>query len=313
MNVVEQERLKMNWTEKYRPKTVEQIVGQDRFVDDARGWMANGDMPNVLFYGSAGTGKTTAGIILAKHFLGEHYESHCIEINASQDRKLETIRTTVADFASWKGNPEVPFKIILFDELDGMHRDAQRALKRTMERATSVRFIITCNDPHDIDYPIRSRCANYAFSRVNVNDMCSMLSGICDKENVSFNYEELKVFAESLNGDMRRAINELQASAYSNRNLIDVSKDFISRYQEVFNLINKNEQQEALDILLDEVYRGKDVRLMAQNLHQVVLDSEEDRRTKFKWLRLLGEMEWRHRMMTPKIIVSWFTAQFMNE
>ena len=301
----------MNWTEKYRPKTIEQIVGQDRFVDDARGWMDKGDMPNVLFYGSAGTGKTTAGIVLAKHFLGEHYASHFMEINASQDRRLETIRTKVADFASWRGNPEVPFKVMLLDELDGMHRDAQRALKRTMERATSVRFIITCNDPHDIDYPIRSRCANYAFSRLNVTDMCLMLNEICAKESYNtVTAEELKVFAEALNGDMRRAINELQASAFSKSNLIDVSKEFISKYKEVFKLINTGSHQDALDILLDEVYRGKNIREMTQNLHQVVLDSEESRKVKFKWLRLLGEMEWRHQKMTPKIIVSWFTAQF---
>ena len=296
----------MNWTEKYRPKTIEQIVGQDRFVDDARGWMTHGDMPNILLYGSAGTGKTTAGLVLAKHFLGKHYESHCIEINASQDRKLETIRTTVADFASWKGNSEVPFKIILFDELDGMHRDSQRALKRTMERASNVRFIITCNDPHDIDYPIRSRCANYAFSRVNVNDMVTMLKGICAKESYTVDTETFTIFAESLNGDMRRAINELQASAFSSRDLIDISKEFISKYEEVFNLINKHEHNSAMEILLDEVYKGKDVLVMTQNLHQVVLDSEEGRRTKF-------EMEWRHRMMTPKIIVSWFVAQFYEK
>jgi DNA polymerase III delta prime subunit len=303
----------MNWTEKYRPKTIEQIVGQDRFVDDARGWMSKGDMPNLLYYGPAGTGKTTAGIVLAKHFLGEHYDTHFMEINASQDRRLETIRTKVADFASWKGNPEVPFKIMLLDELDGMHRDAQRALKRTMERATSIRFIITCNDPHDIDYPIRSRCANYAFNRLNVTDMCLMLNEICAKENYTVTAEELKVFAESLNGDMRRAINELQASAYSKRNLIDMSKEFISTYQNIFDLINEGECQKALEILLDETYKGKDIKVMTQNLHQIVLDSSEDRRTKFKWLRLLGEMEWRHRMMTPKIIASWFVAQFMNE
>ena len=304
----------MNWTEKYRPKTIEQIIGQDRFVDDARGWMTNGDMPNLLFYGPAGTGKTTAGIVLAKHFLGEHYASHFMEINASQDRRLETIRTKVADFASWRGNPEVPFKVMLLDELDGMHRDAQRALKRTMERATSVRFIITCNDPHDIDYPIRSRCANYAFSRLNVTDMCLMLNEICAKESYNtVTVEELKVFAEALNGDMRRAINELQASAYSKSNIIDTSKEFISTYQNVFDLINDGKHSTALDALLDEIYKGKEVKTMVQNLHQIVLDSGTERKIKFKWLRLLGEMEWRHRMMTPKIIASWFVAQFMNE
>ena len=111
---------------------------------------------------------------------------------------------------------------------------------------------------------------------------------------------------------MRRAINELQASAYSKRNLIDISKEFVSTYKSIFDLINNGEHTKALDLVLDETYKGKEIKTMAQNLHQIVLDSEEDRRTKFKWLRLLGELEWRHRQMTPKIIASWFVAQFMD-
>ena len=151
----------MNWTEKYRPQRLEDIRGQRKFVDDAKYWIERNDMPNVLIYGMGGTGKTTAGLILAKQFLGENFDTDFKEINASQDRKLDTIRETISTFANLKSTSDVPFKVMLLDELDGMTKDSQRALKRTMERATNVRFIITCNDEHMVEYPIRSRCANY--------------------------------------------------------------------------------------------------------------------------------------------------------
>ena len=114
----------MNWTEKYRPERISDIVGQRRFVDDATSWIKINDMPNLLFYGPAGTGKTTAGLVLAKAFLGEYLKSNFIEINASQDRRLDTIRETITNFAIHKSSDEVPFKICLLDEFDGMTKDS---------------------------------------------------------------------------------------------------------------------------------------------------------------------------------------------
>ena len=144
----------MNWTEKYRPKRIADIRGQNKFVADATSWIEKNNMPNVLIYGNPGNGKTTAGHCLANEFLGDGKQNNFIEINASQDRKLDTIRTTITNFANTKGSDDVPFKICLLDEIDGMTRDSQRALKRTMERATNVRFIITCNEHSDVDYAI---------------------------------------------------------------------------------------------------------------------------------------------------------------
>ena len=310
---------KHNWSEKYRPKNIDEIIGHNKFTDDARGWIDNKEMPNVLIYGvSNGTGKTSAGHALANEMLGEHKSTQFLEINASQDRRLDTIRETVTNFASTKCNEDVPFKIILMDELDGMTKDSQRALKRTMEKAYHVRFIITCNNTHEIDSAIKSRCANYVFNSVSVETMVGVLYYISGKEKLTLMKADLRVFAEALDGDMRRAINELQACAYSNQKgflpLVERSKGLISQYGKVVDLISLGDNDRALDILLGEVYNGKGVKTIIHNLHSIVLNTDKiSRIAKYKWLRLLGESEWRSSSMTPKILVSWLVAQFMNE
>jgi len=307
---------KHNWVEKYRPNNIDEVIGQNKFTDDASWWINNKEMPNVLIYGREGTGKTSAGHALANNILGEHKNTQFLEINASQDRRLDTIRETVANFASTKCHEEVPFKMILMDELDGMTKDSQRALKRTMEKAYHVRFIITCNDINSIDAPIRSRCANYLFNPVSVNSMVEVLKEIGKKEKLTFMNADLKVFVKSLNGDMRRAINELQACAYTNKKgvlpLVEKSKEFISQYEKVVDSIRLYGGDDALDILLDEIYKGRSVKEITHNLHRIVLNGNEIKGTeKYKWLRLLGEMEWRSSNMTPKILVSWLVAQLM--
>ena len=155
----------MLWTEKYRPKNIHQLIGQESFKLDAENWIENKDMPNVLLHGSAGVGKTAAAGILAGEILKQEIDSNYFEINASDDRRLEVVRTTIKDVAQQRAIGDVPFKIIHLDELDGMTPDAQNALKRIMERySNNVRFIITANDRSKIIYPLQSRCANYYFS-----------------------------------------------------------------------------------------------------------------------------------------------------
>jgi replication factor C small subunit len=302
----------MNWTEKYRPQTLGDIIGQPNFVEDARNWVKVGDMPNVLIYGPAGTGKTSAGIVLAKQFLGNHFNTHYKEINASQDRKLDTIRETITNFASWKHNDEVPFKVMLLDEFDGMTKDSQRALKRTMERAFNVRFIITCNDEHSVEYPIRSRCANYWFKPLNEKTMRDVIIEICENEKVIYHPGEVEYLCGVVNGDMRRAINEVQASSHSTVSIKEKVKEFMCNYVEIVEKLNGDMKgkDEAHAMLLSEVFLGRSVKQIAANLHHTVLEMDLDRAIMFNNLARIGEMEWRAKSMTPKVLVSWFVAQY---
>ena len=302
----------MNWTEKYRPKRVSDIIGQNKFVEDANSWIKNNDMPNVLIYGNPGNGKTTAGHCLANEFLGDSKSVNFLEINASQDRKLDTIRTTISNFVNTKGSDDAPFKMILLDEVDGLTRDSQRALKRTMERAYNVRFIITCNDHTGVDYAIRSRCANYWFKGLQPEVMTKALMEIANEEKTVFTYDEVLNYCNAINGDMRRAINELQATAFSSSSLSEKTKVYMQNYEKIMNHLINKEVFEANEILMKEVLSGRSVKEICNNLHSYVLEMDLGRSIMFKCLSHIGEMEWRSKSMTPKIIVSWFAAQFID-
>ena len=303
----------MLWTEKYRPKSMTEIIGQDKFVRDARSWVVNGDMPNILLFGVAGTGKTAAAGALANDLLGDEKEENFFEINASDDRKLETVRTLIKEIASSSKIGDIPFRIILLDEMDGMTKDAQNALKRIMERyEANCRFIITCNERHRIIYPLQSRCANYNFTRLSDLNMETMLTNILDRENIThIELDELRRFISGLHGDMRRGVTELQAAVHSGSPLAEQLVKSLTSYSEIITEIENKQFQSALDKVHKMIYETSDMTQICVNLHDVVLNSEMEHDNKFKFLRIIGESEWRSRTMTPKILASWMIGQMV--
>lgn len=302
------------WTEKYRPTKLSDIIGQTNFVLDAEHWVANKEMPNILLYGVAGVGKTAAAISLANGILEDNRKNNFFEINASDDRKLETVRNRIKEIASTKRIGDVPFKIILLDEMDGMTKDAQNALKRIMERyADNCRFIITCNDRHKIINPLMSRCANYNFKRLNNKDMKYILCEILSKEDIKTHSDaELDKFITYLQGDLRRGLNELQASSASKRTLqyqIDMN---MKPYSEIIKMINENNYENALEKVHKLIYDSTDMKTICINLHTEVLETESDSSYKFKMLRIIGETEYRSNNMNPKVLASWMVGQMIK-
>jgi len=300
----------MLWTEKYRPSKLEHIIGQEKFVSDARNWTT---LPNLLLFGPAGTGKTTAAGVIANVILKEHQESNYFEINASDDRKLETVRTTIKEVASSMKVGNVPHKIVLLDEMEGMTPDAQNALKRIMERYShNVRFIITCNHRHKIIPPLQSRCANYSFTALSDSQIKTVLKSILANEAIA-NIEdgELDTFISTLHGDLRRGITELQASVYSDTPITIQIEKMQLPYVEIKDSIVKRDFTTALNKLHDLVYLSVDMKVICQNLHEVFVSADLDTAQKFKYLRIIGEAEWRCTNMTPKILASWIIGQMM--
>ena len=303
----------MLWTEKYRPSKLSDIVGQEHFVMDAETWIEEKNIPNLLFYGRAGTGKTGAALALAKTILGNNTSDNFFEVNASDDRKLETVRTLIKQIAQSGTIGDVPFRICLLDEMDGMTNDAQNALKRIMERyASNIRFIITCNDRNRIIFPLQSRCANYHFKPLSNEVILEVIKGILANENINrFSDEDLLPFIYSMNGDIRRAITEIQAAKSSNITLKKQSEMNLEEYVKIINLI-MNKDTNVLATLHDMIYMGRSVREICMGMHDSIIQSEGiDSNVKFKFLRTIGESEYRSTTMTPRVLISWFVGQLI--
>ena len=301
----------MLWTEKYRPKELQDIMGQNNFIEDAKHWKEG--MPNLLLYGPAGVGKTAAAGVLANMILGETKGFNFHEINASDDRRLDVVRTTIKDIATTMKEGNVPHKIILLDEMDGMTSDAQNALKRIMERYSgNVRFIITCNHRSKIIYPLQSRCANYQFKRLTNDQIKWVLERIMKLEGITdFESEQFDAFIGSVQGDMRRAITELQASVSSNTPLSIQIERMQEPYNELLDSILNKQYELALSKLHEMIYLSVDIKNVCESLHDVVIKRELDSGMKFKLLRVIGEAEWRSSNMTPKVLASWMIGQMI--
>tara|TARA_R110002020_G_scaffold24198_3_gene79795 strand:- start:3625 stop:4533 length:909 start_codon:yes stop_codon:yes gene_type:complete len=300
----------MLWTEKYRPNKLNEIIGQEHFTLDAKGWIEENNMPNVLLYGNPGNGKTGAGLVIAKEILKDNFKDNFVEVNASDDRRLETVRTMIKNVAQSGTIGEVPFRVMLLDEMDGMTTDAQNALKRIMERYSSnIRFIITCNDRNKIIFALQSRCANYHFKPVSNEAILEVLTRILQAEEISrFSEKELRPFIYAMQGDMRRAITELQAAKASDsslKNQIDIG---LNEYKKLLIKIS-NKNTDSLSTLHDLLHNGLSIREICVGLHDAVVISDLDSNTKFKFLRTIGESEWRSTTMTPKVLASWLIGQ----
>jgi len=206
--------LETPWVEKYRPKRIIDIAGHEEIKKRLHVYAKEGSMPHLLFAGPAGTGKTTSALALAGEVFAGHLEGNFLELNASDDRGIEVVRNNIKDFARTMSLGEVPFKIIFLDEADALTTDAQNALRRTMEKYTrTCRFILSCNYSSKIIEPLQSRCALFRFTRITDEVIEAQLKKIAQAESLKADKDGLEAILYVSEGDMRHAINVLQATA----------------------------------------------------------------------------------------------------
>ena len=202
------------WIEKYRPARLADIVGQDEIVERLTSYVKTGNLPHLLFTGSAGVGKTTAAVTLSREFFGETWQMNFRELNASDERGIDVVRNQIKQFARTSPLGDATFKVLFLDEADALTTDAQAALRRTMETyAQTCRFILSCNYSSKIIDPIQSRCAIYRFKPLGAQAIKEEISRIASCEGLVVTEKAVDAIVYIAQGDMRKAINALQGAA----------------------------------------------------------------------------------------------------
>jgi replication factor C small subunit len=289
------------WTEKYRPRKFEEVVGQEEIIKRVKSLTNSMNLPHLLFAGPAGTGKSTLALIVVRELFGEAWRDNYLELNASDERGIDVVRQKVKDFARTKAIGDVPFKVIFLDEADALTREAQQALRRTMENYTSTcRFILSCNYSSKILDPIQSRCVVFRFQLLEKKDIKRRIDIICKGEGLTVTNEAFDSLYESSGGDCRRIINTLQATASISPNITpDLINTIISQAKpsDIKVVLDyalsgdfENSRQKLLDIMLKDSVSGQDI---IKAIQKEIWHLEIEPELKVRLTEKTGETEFR--------------------
>jgi replication factor C small subunit len=206
--------LDLPWTEKYRPESLQDVIGQELIVERLRSFVKKGNFPSMIFSGSAGVGKTTCAIAMAKDLYKDNFRSSFREMNASDARGIDMIRKDVKEFAKTISLANIPIKIMFLDEADSLTSDAQHALRRTMEKfSAETRFILSANYANKIIEPIQSRCVVFRFKPLKEEDMRNYIKRIAEGEALEIASNAVEALIYVSEGDLRKLTNVLQGAA----------------------------------------------------------------------------------------------------
>ncbi|MCL7385946.1 MAG: replication factor C small subunit [Thaumarchaeota archaeon] len=308
------------WVEKYRPKSLDEIVNQEEVVSSLKNILQTKAVPHMLFAGPPGVGKTATAHAFARDLFGPNYieNGYFLEINASDERGIQTIREKVKMFARQIPMGEYSFKILFLDESDQLTDDAQHAFRRVMEQfSVTCRFILAANYSNRIIEPIQSRCAVFRFKPLSKIHIIQYLKRIADNEGLEVDDQAYEVIYDFSEGDMRKAINILQACASISKRIEEKT------VYEVMGYVSRGEVRRILELALsgkftdarDEVRRLLYVQgIMPSDLVSAIyrelfyIDLDED--DKLELLDLLGEVDYRvSEGATPEVQLMAFLAR----
>ena len=205
------------WIEKYRPKNIDEIISHDQNIETIKNLLIGGALPHLLFHGSPGTGKTSTIMALAKEIYGINVRLMALKLDASDDRGINSVREDIKGFAEKSNMFQKGVRLIILDEADSMTFDAQFALRRIIEKySATIRFCLICNYENKIIPAIRSRCANFRFSNIDIKHICKKLLEIVKAEKIKYEVNVIETLAVLAKGDLRKAINLLQSVSMQN-------------------------------------------------------------------------------------------------
>ncbi len=289
------------WTERYRPKKFEEVVGQEEILKRVKSLVNSMNIPHLLFAGPAGTGKSTLALITVKQLFGEAWRDNYLELNASDERGIDVVRQKVKDFARTKAIGNVPFKVIFLDEADALTTEAQQALRRTMENYTSTcRFILSCNYSSKILDPIQSRCVVFRFQLLEKKDVKRRVDHIAQNEGLTVSSEAFDAIYDASEGDCRRVINFLQATASISPNITpDLVNTIVSKAKPSdikvvldYSLAGdfQGSREKLLNIMLKDSVSGQDIiKAIQKEIWNLPIDAE----LKVRLTEKTGEAEFR--------------------
>ena len=289
------------WTEKYRPSKLNDIIGQKAIVERLEAFVKAKSFPNMIFAGSAGIGKTTSAIAMAKELYGESINQAFLELNASDTRGIEIIRGRVKEFAKTLSLSTGLVKIIFLDEADALTPEAQHALRRTMEKySASTRFVLSANYASKIIEPIQSRCVVLRFKPLNEEEINSYVDRIAAGENLRIDAKAREALVYVSDGDLRRLSNVMQSAAVISKEITEKEVYEISaraRPKEVVAMLNcaskgdfNGARKELLVLLLSYGMSGEDVLIQA---HREALRMDLPDAKKLDVIKEIGECNFR--------------------
>lgn len=288
------------WIEKYRPKKLSDIVGQDANIRKIESFVRHKQLPHLIFAGPAGTGKTTTAIATAIELFGEDWKENFLELNASNERGIDVIRENVKDFARIMPSNPLGFKIIFLDEADQLTPEAQAALRRTMEiYSSTTRFVFSCNYSSQIILPIQSRTVVMRFKPIKTEDMIKRIRVIAEAEQFEIDDSALEAITDISEGDLRKALNIMQtiksSGEFTATRIYEISglanpKEFKALLSKAINGLFEDARDTLDSMMIEHGLSGMDI---IRGLHSSVRREQISPRQKVQVIMALGEAEFR--------------------
>lgn len=288
------------FVEKYRPNTIDDVVGHPNITESLKRYIENQEVPNLLFEGPSGVGKTASAIALARELYGDNWREFYLELNASDERGIDVVRDKIKDYSSTSlaGNFQ---RMVFLDEADSLTDDAQSALRRTMERyADKIIYIYSCNYPDKIIPAIQSRCTRFHFGPIDDEIIKGRVNEIAENEDIEITQDGLNAIAFSSNGDLRMAIQTLQSVSVFEETITEdrvytiMSHPDPDEVEEMILLAGSGQFNDSIDKLEKLMYtQGMSSGTILDVMHDIIWELQINEKLMVRLANQIGETDYR--------------------